>query len=334
MATLMLEKIEKNPIPLITLGATAVSIWTLKKLFQPVHISKDECIDKVATLFPIKYESGKWSELKSDFQNNQLKISTECTDTLKGTGLYYWKVPTSIFFGLNPTTLGKASTYNEKKQRQELTVEVTNPAESRKQKETLKLDAITGVVLRGNGVFGWTSQPVDTSKFPSSLYMMKTDEKNIENSSELKLLIQEKSKQLLAGKNAPNSCFNKDHCSQLQNMIEGGSDCKLIENAMNEILSFDETSKYNFHSRAFGGGPWRAAITYDFLVQECVPWYRRMFASKITIDEMWGGKILEYDDHSKFSLVGIEFRGDGKKHYIRVTIKDRSPSETYFRAAN
>mmetsp|Transcript_12284 Transcript_12284/g.14828 ORF Transcript_12284/g.14828 Transcript_12284/m.14828 type:complete len:326 (+) Transcript_12284:14-991(+) len=318
--------VHQNSVPMIPLVATtAAVIWAIKKMFAPVHISKETCLAKVHELFPVKYESGAWTD--PDLLEN------EQTDSLKGSGMYYWRVPTSIFFGLNPTTFGNSSTYNQEKKRQELRVEVYNPAESRNQKETLKADAITGIVLRGNGLFGWTSQPVDTSKFPSSLYMRKTNSESVVDKKDLNTFLVTKSKELLKEQNiSSSSCFNKDHCSQLQGIINGDDNRGEIETALKTIINEDLTSKYDFHARAFGGGPWRATITYDYLIKECLPWYKR-FSSKITIDEMWGGKILEYNKKTSMSLIGIEFRGDGKKHYIRVTIKDRSPSETYFQKA-
>jgi hypothetical protein len=234
---------------------------------------------------------------------------------------------------LNPIKLGKRSTYNDAKKRQEMSVEVKNPAESRTQKETLKVGSVTGVILRGGGVFGWTSQDVDTAKFPSSLFMLKTESMPIKSKGDLKQLLSVKAKEILNQKDSPSACFNRDHIAQLRGITEGAVEEFTIEDALKGILEFDESSEFEFHARAFGGGPYRAALTFDMLVKKCVPWYRRMFSRKITIDEMWGEKQLEYSTKNKSCFVGIEYRGDGKKHYIRVTVQDRSPSETYFRAA-
>ena len=50
----------------------------------------------------------------------------------------------------------------------------------------------------------------------------------------------------------------------------------------------------------------------------------------ITVDEMFGDKKLAYSDKEKRNvLVGVEFLGDGKVKFVRVTRKDSSPGETF-----
>jgi len=318
-------------IAVVVLGLISIGLIFLFR--HPIHITKDQCINFVHNSLPLSYdiESANWKDPENELNH---PLQSLCSDGFKGCGLYYWRVPTSIMFGLEPIKLGEKSFYDEKKKRQALTIEVDNPAEERTQKETLKADSITGIILRGQNTFGWSSQGVDTSKFPSALHMFKLNKETLlEDNFSLRDLVLIRAKEFLKNSESDSTaCYNKTHLQQLSDISDDGVHCDHIMKALLSILDFDKTTKYDFHARSFGGGPWRATSTYEALVRSCVPWYKRMLSPKITIDEMWGGKVLEYNKESMNTLVGLEFRNDGTKHYVRVTYKDTSPNETFFRA--
>ena len=119
-----------------------------------------------------------------------------------------------------------------------------------------------------------------------------------------------------------------DHTRQLERLAEGHGG-EAIAAAFEEILSRDDSAAFSFCARAFGGGAWRAALTFEALVARVVPWPRRLLATSITVDEMWGGRVHAYSPATKHDLVGSEFRYDGSCRHVRVTLSDTSPGSTY-----
>mmetsp|Transcript_79592 Transcript_79592/g.227259 ORF Transcript_79592/g.227259 Transcript_79592/m.227259 type:complete len:170 (+) Transcript_79592:692-1201(+) len=133
------------------------------------------------------------------------------------------------------------------------------------------------------------------------------------------------------------SCFNKLQIDQLEE-IQGGAPKELLK-AFSQVIKANPMRSYRLQARAYGGGMARAAVTFEKMVQEVVPWHRRAFASDVTVFcPTNGGEDLNLDDSTKNALIGVEFVGTesttlcnpGTPRYIRVSIADRSIGETYF----
>ena len=223
---------------LSALGCLIVIFLTslLWKLRRGIHLSKDQCIDAVVSGCAMSYESNvqEWSSPTMD--------GDVASDAICGSGLYYWRVPTSIFFGLNPTTMGNAKIHNQEKDRDEIKIEVYNPAEERKQTETLKQTSYTGIILRGGRLHGWTSQNVDMRNFPQSLFYWASSPVPA-LALEMNSILSDAARSLeQLGCTARGASFNAKHWRQLRDIAAGGGE-STVEVALKGILSYDETSK-------------------------------------------------------------------------------------------
>lgn len=140
--------------------------WTLWTLRRPYHISKDHVEKAISTSFPMTFSNGCWSA-------PALPRRDESSATL-----HFWRVPSSLFFGLTPTRLGDRATFSEARQVMETSHVVVNPAEQhRQQEETFRMGKLVGVILRGDGPapYGWTSQKTDVASFPKELLCRTTE---------------------------------------------------------------------------------------------------------------------------------------------------------------
>ena len=217
----------------------AFIMWLLRKFRRDVHISKDMCIDVIVSRCSMSYGYGNLTQEWS----SPLMGGDVATDDICGSGLYYWRVPTSIFFGLNPTTMGKAAYYNSEKNRYEIKVEVDNPAENRRQTETLKEASYTGVILRGGELYGWTSQNTDMAKFPSSLFYWASSPVAVASLEINSILTNAAESVKQIERTARRSaCFNGKHWKQLCD-IAAGRGVSTVEGALKQVLSHDKSSK-------------------------------------------------------------------------------------------
>ena len=131
--------------------------------------------------------------------------------------------------------------------------------------------------------------------------------------------------------------FNKLQIDQLEEIQNGGTTCKELLKAFSEAVKANPTKIHRLQGRAYGGGTVCAAVTFDKLVRELVPWHRRAFASEVTVSSKGGG-LLELDGTTKNALVGVAFTGTesgaagdpGTPRYICFSIGERSAGETYY----
>ena len=151
--------------------------------------------------------------------------------------------------------------------------------------------------------------------------------------------------------------FNGEHVIQLEELGLGQGG-QTIAQAFEEILAADPTSEYSLVAKAYGGGAIRAALTYaredwnsgqyartlidprlwptcrryERLISRVLSPLHRLLQpiTTITVDEMFGGKILEYDHTKRHCLVGLEFRPDGSTKYVRLKLADTAPGETFW----
>ena len=98
-------------------------------------LNKEECVKTVQQMFGQKL-------LKSDTG-----------------GLCTWTVPTSIFIGFRPLNITTCEQhFVDSKRRPTVEVNILNTVEKRQQTESLREDKFSGVVFRGNGMYGWASR--------------------------------------------------------------------------------------------------------------------------------------------------------------------------------
>ena len=288
------------------------------------HISQEEVTAAVRAAMPMEYTADTgWT--KPELLCNSAEPAPDDADH------FFWCVPTSMFFGLMPTRLGNRAVHNEKKQRLEVIHTVNNPAEDRSQTEAFHGASFVGIVLRGaSAQYGWASQPAAPS-FPDSIMNWSAEARPARAGmilQELRALGSSMLNDVVRAGDA-RAHFNGAHVSQLEELAvgEGGS---AIAEAFEAILAADPTSEYSIVARAYGGGAFRAAFTFDRLIERVLSWPSPPPSVTITVDEMFGGKILEYDHTKRRCLVGLEFRADGSTKYVRLKLADTAPTETFW----
>lgn len=276
-----------------------------------------------------------------DFTSLPLDSSDKMTAEAQGSGFYYFMVPSSLFFGLHPTTLGDTKVWSDKKQRDEMLIKVFNPAEDREQEEKFVEAKATGIILRGTNSFGWASSDMDTSGFPEFLHMWKGDVITIADVDAVPEALKTAAQATLdAGKDFPNSYFNDEHWQQLQGVASGGGETfEALVKTFQKVLTSDPTAQYELVPRTYAGGVLRLTCTMDHVVKSLVPQLENPKdgepAPIVTVDEMWGGKTLEYDPEKASSiLIGAELANNGKPRYVRISFLDGPPGGVYFRSVS
>ena len=180
------------------------------------HISKDEAKRAVAALFPMVHDGTRWSEPTLP------RSPMQQTDNL-----FFWRVNTSLFFGLMPSKMGASATYNNMKQRHEILHDVRNPAEQgRTQTSAFREGQFIGIVLRGNRSYGWASSAADTSDFPSALMCFSTDQLAARPGQLLQSLAK-LALELMGQRDDPRAVFDEAHWAQLDSIAIGtwAGDC-------------------------------------------------------------------------------------------------------------
>jgi hypothetical protein len=287
----------------------------------PVHVSKEEVKECVLRHCPMMHATGTgWSEPPL-----QLRAP------VAGDNLIFWRVPTSLFFGLMPTRMGENATWNGSKQRFEQAHVVHNPAEARQQPETFVRGKFVGVVLRGGAArHGWASLDDSAAEtWPPELMYWASPRRHTAQPGRMLEDLQALATELLALEHNERAHFDAAHWMQLEEIANGVGGAA-IAHAFTRILDADPSAEYVLTARAYGGGAWRLALTYEALVQRAVGWSRRALCPAITVDEMFGGKRLAYvPTVAHAALVGAEFRAGGSISYVRVARSDTPPAGTF-----
>ena len=79
-------------------------------------ITKHEVIAAVQQAFPMSYTDGSWSAPAHPHE----------VPSLDDGDLYFWRVPTSMFFGMRPVKMGDKAVYDPVKQEKKMTYQVHN----------------------------------------------------------------------------------------------------------------------------------------------------------------------------------------------------------------
>lgn len=287
-------------------------------------LSKDECVALALRYFQAAHDGIAWSEPRF----------TPAPEGVPASG-YAWRVPTSLFFGLRAVRLGDGAEENTAKRRRELRLSVRNLAEAREQIEAFREDVYTGIVLRGDDSFGWASSPSDLTTLPAALFRCST-EPELVRAGEAAACVQRHATQLLALLDAGGGHVNGRHRAQLEEAARGAQ--PHLSSELDRALAADPTSEFAFCARAYGGGPWRLALTLSCVAD-------RLGLRAFSVPEQFGDGSLVFSPSTAAAagggdgdsgsarhasaLLGAELRADGSASYIRLQLADTAPGDTH-----
>jgi hypothetical protein len=288
-----------------------------------LHVDKDAVMAAVReTVVDMKYVDGAWTA--------PTLPRNASTPPPPDADLFFWRVPTSLFFGVMPTRLGEHATWNEAKERWQITHQVYNPAEARTQSETFHAKSFVGTILRGGDArYGWASQPA-TPSLPANLMSWSAEPRDARAGhilDDLRALAAEMLEIVKAGD--PRAHVNALHLAQLEELALGAGG-HAIAQAFEGILGSDSTTSYSLVARAYGGGAWRVALTFEALLSRTISLPRRLLwpLLSITVDEMFGGGVQSFAWATRRTLVGVEFLADGRTKYVKLQLGDAAPGAT------
>lgn len=277
-------------------------------------LTKDECVALALSWFEAERDGAGWAEPRFAL----------AAEGLPADG-YAWRVPTSLFFGLMAARLGSGAEDNAAKRRRELRVRVENLAEAREQTEAFREDVFTGVVLRGESCFGWASSAGVLADLPAALFRRGTEPVPL-RAGEAAAGVRRHATELLAALDDGCGHVNGAHRRQLEMAARGEQ--PHIAAQLERVLAADPTTDFVFCARAYGGGPWRLALTLASVAE-------RLQATSVTVPEQFGDGRYVYSPTDAQSaptagnaLVGAELRADGSTSYIRLHLADTVPGDT------
>ena len=244
-------------------------------------------------------------------------------------GTFSWKTFTSIFIGIVPRNLEVNGNSVDQKG-PFFTVVVHNTVEKRDQEEKIRKDKSLGIVLRGQQLFGWTSQPYLLEAREGVFAYGVPLEINISSSitkKELKIALNSLIQELIiAVKNKSSNSnlepnYTKGHIAQLNKLANELNDSFVFEQFMSIIKqSKGAVQNFTLIARTYGGNVDRYGCTFETL--------RNNFDVNI-IPENFGDNYTEYSYKNKTMIVGYEIQ-NGKTSYIRLKRSDLPRKLTFF----
>jgi hypothetical protein len=245
-----------------------------------------------------------------DLKEKISKIVFQAENTIR------WKTPTSIFIGLSPMKMTTVCKEDEKGAY--AMSKVFNPTEHRYQDEKLRKNKILGVVLRGDNMYGWASQPYKLEKkigefsLQPKIYRFNatvTPTKSILHEVHVLMtsLLQNIDKRTRI-----KSLYDKSHLYQLQKIVDGKED--RVPKALNRLFHNSKcVQDFAVVCRLYGGGNQRIAMTFRDL---------SAIHGINEIPEQWGNGSTTISKETEMMLVGCEIGPDGSLKYIRLFAKD------------
>jgi len=252
-------------------------------------------------------------------------------------GVYAWKVPTSIFFGITPVTADEQAAAGGSEVDDDGHPETPalkfkcamhNPAENREQEENFKTGKFTGFIIRGEGAYGIATQKTEAKGLPGLVFESAgnmpvpdmTEEAILAQLIELSSYVQNE------WKDTPGAHFPQSHWSDLCCGASFGPMASQFSRVMAVVSEIDSNVSWQITTRIYGGGNWRVCMLYKALPTI-------MGLGRISIPEMWGEKRIACEGENLIKLVGVEMPtppGSGNARYVRLAAKDALPGFTYW----